>query len=217
MQLKRSTKMTGRGTWNNYALAGLVAPATFLLAYLVLSSLRPEYSLYTKAISELGSVDAPRAGAWNLFGYVVPGALVAVFAFGLYRDVSPGRRGRTWPLAGLFLSGVCMAFSGIFPGDFDNRQALTMRLHTASSVGSYLFFLLGAFTFPLTMAQSPYWQKTSKPTIFFAGLTILFGAWPVAFPAQPAVGQRLVFLVYFFSVGYLAYQLLTKPTQGATR
>ena len=45
--------------------------------------MRPEYSMFTKAISELGSVDAPKKWIWNSFGYILTGLLIAIYSFGL--------------------------------------------------------------------------------------------------------------------------------------
>jgi hypothetical protein len=49
----------------------MLSPLWFAVVYLALSAARPEYSHLTKAISELGSVDAPRAWVWNIFGYII--------------------------------------------------------------------------------------------------------------------------------------------------
>jgi hypothetical membrane protein len=54
-------------------LLAMIVPVWFTGIYLTLSALRPDYSHLTKAISELGAVDAPRAWIWNLFGYVLSG------------------------------------------------------------------------------------------------------------------------------------------------
>jgi hypothetical membrane protein len=42
-----------------YGIIGIATPIVFLVTYLIMSSIRPEYSMFTKAISELGSVNAP--------------------------------------------------------------------------------------------------------------------------------------------------------------
>ena len=183
----------------------------FWLTYLMMASARPEYSFMTKAISELGSIDAPNKWVWNVVGYIVPGLMIAVYAFGLYRDVSGGS-GSKLPLVGLGLSGWFMAVSGVFPGDFDDRSSTTMLLHTMGSFGSYIFFLLAAFTFPKPMKKSAYWKSAVVPTLTFTWLTILFGTWPFGFTSVPAIGQRVVFFFYFLWIGYTALMLYRKPT-----
>jgi hypothetical membrane protein len=52
----------------SYAIIGFLAPTIFWLTYFVMANQRTEYSFLTKAISELGSVDAPNKWTWNIFG-----------------------------------------------------------------------------------------------------------------------------------------------------
>lgn len=189
-----------------YAVLGLFAPFVFLTTYILLSTQRAGYSPLTKAISELGAVDAPDPWMWNVFGYVLPGISIALFAIGLRRDILT-EQNQSLPFWGICLSGIFMAFSGVFPGDFNDKSSLTMLLHTIVSFGSYMAFLTGAFTYPSVMKESAYWKKAVAPTLLFAWLTILFGAWPLLFPHMPALGQRFVFLFYFCWIGFTAYKL----------
>jgi hypothetical membrane protein len=197
-------------TRKHYAIFGMMAPLLFWITYFIMAGARPEYSFQTKAISELGSVDAPYKWMWNILGYGVPGLLISIYAYGLFQSVSQNT-GSKLPLIGIMLSGLFMALSGIFPGDFDNRQSVTMLMHTIGSFGSYLFFLLGAFTYPQHMKKSRYWQTVTKLPLVFIWLTILFGTWPFLFPATPAVGQRFVFLFYFGWIFYTALKLYREP------
>ena len=193
-----------------YAISGLLATAVFWLTYFTMASQRPEYSFLTKAISELGSVGAPNQWIWNLLGYIVPGILISIFSFGLYKNIAPERSSKL-PLIGFFFSGLLMAFSGIFPGDFENKRSLTMLLHTIGSFGSYMFFLIGAFSYPKQMQKTPYWADAAKPSLTFVWLTILFGTWPFFFPSFPAVGQRFVFAFYFCWILFHAFKLIRQP------
>jgi hypothetical membrane protein len=193
-------------TNKQYAVIGFLAPSLFLTTYLVMSNLRPEYSFMTKAISELGSVDAPNKWVWNVLGYILPGTFIAVYGFGLHKNSVPKMTSKL-PFIGIFFSGIFMAISGIFPGDFDDKQSLTMLLHTVGSFGSYLFFLIGAFTFPNQMKKIDYWKDAVKPTLICTWMTIIFGSWVFVFPNYPAVGQRIVFLFYFLWIVITAYKL----------
>jgi hypothetical membrane protein len=178
-----------------------------------MSNLRPEYNLFHKAISELGSLDAPNKWTWNICGYILPGVLIAIFSFGLYKAIS-NQQGSKAPLIGFVLSGLFMSLSGVFPADMENRQSITTLLHMARSFGSYLFFLVGAFTYPKLMKKSGHWKKSIKPTLLFTWLTILFGNWFLIFPNIPSVGQRFVFLFYFMWIFYMAIQLYKQPEKN---
>lgn len=193
-----------------YSILGIAIPFVFLITYLAMSLIRPEYSMLTKAISELGSLDAPNKWIWNIFGYILPGILIAIYANELYKNVVKDKASKL-PLYGIMMSGVFMAISGLFPGDFDNRGSLTMTLHTIGSIGSYVFFLIGAFTYPKLMQQTIYWKKVKNPTLIFTYLTIVLGSWPFIFPNVPAVGQRLVFFFYFLWIFYTAMKLYKRP------
>ncbi|WP_271765263.1 DUF998 domain-containing protein [Aquimarina algiphila] len=194
-------------TNKSYGIIGITATIIFLVTYVIMSSMRPEYSMFTKAISELGSIDAPNRWIWNSFGYIMSGLFIAIYAFGLYKNIVIEKSSKL-PLYGMFLSGVFMAISGIFPGDFDNKQSTTMLLHTIGSFGSYIFFLIGAFTYPRLMDKTDYWKRIKKPTLIFTYLTIIFGAWAFVFPNMPALGQRIVFFFYFLWIFYTAIKLL---------
>jgi hypothetical membrane protein len=190
-------------THKYYGILGMFIPILFWTTYITLAMARPEYSFLTKAISELGSLDAPNLWMWNVAGYIIPGLLIVIYSYGLFQKMATNRL----PMVAFMLSGVLMALSGIFPGDFENRTSITMLLHTIGSFGSYVCFLIAAFTSSNQMRKSEYWKKTIKPTLFFTYATILFGAWPFIFPNMPGVGQRLVFLFYLLWIFYTALML----------
>lgn len=196
-----------------YGIIGIFTPIAFLITYIIMASIRPEYSMFTKAISELGSVDATNKWFWNFFGYILTGILIAIYAVGLYKNVAVTKSSKL-PLYGILLSGVFMSISGVFPADMDDRQSTTTLLHTVGSFGSYVFFLIGAFTYPKVMDKSDYWKTAKKPTLIFTYLTIVFGAWFLVFPNIPAFGQRIVFFFYFLWIFYTANKLLTQRKES---
>lgn len=197
-----------------YGIIGIVTPILFWTTYIVMSSIRPDYSIFTKAISELGSVDASNKHIWNFSGYFLTGILIALYAVGLYKNLAVNTSSRL-PLYGILLSGVFMSISGIFAGDFDNPQSTTMLIHTLGSIGSYIFFLIGAFTYPKLMSQSEYWKSVKKPTLLFTILTIVFGGWFIVFPNIPGLGQRIVFFFYFSWIFYTGIKLYRQPKKAS--
>lgn len=197
-------------TNKKFAILGFLSPILFWTTYFIIANQRPEYSFLTKAVSELGSMDAPNKWTWNILGYILPGILISIFSIGLYKNIKNENSNKS-PLIGIFLSGFFMAFSGIFPGDYENKQSLTMLLHTVGSFGSYIFFLIGSFSYPKQMKQSTYWQNAIKPTVILTWLTIIFGSWVFIFPKFPSVGQRFVFAFYFFWIIFLAFKLYSSP------
>jgi hypothetical membrane protein len=67
----------------------LLVPFVLGLTLIVFAVLRPDYSQLTQAISELGVQGAPFAAYWNGFGFLLVGALIVSFAWGLYSELSP--------------------------------------------------------------------------------------------------------------------------------
>ncbi|MCR9287275.1 MAG: DUF998 domain-containing protein [Bacteroidetes bacterium] len=187
-----------------YGLIGISIPIIFVVTYLIMSTIRPEYSHLHKAISELGSLDAPNKWWWNIIGYITVGALISIFAIGLSKNVNPNGKGKLafW---GLFLSGIFMSLSGIFPGDFDDRTSMTMILHTIGSLGSFLFFLIAAFSYPKQFKKSDYWKKAINPSLILTILSIVSGFLRTG--NTPGLGQRIGFGFYFLWIGYLAFLL----------
>lgn len=200
-------------TNRNYAICGLLAPILLWCTYFIMVNQRPEYSFLYKAISELGSLDAPNKWIWNIFGYIIPGILISVYSVGLYRSVAPPNSSKL-PLVGIFMSGFFMSFSGIFPANMENRISIMTILHLVGSYGSYIFFLIGAFTYTKLFRRNSYWKSSNLTLLSFVILTIIFGSWHQVFPHIPSVGQRIVFFFYFAWIFYTAIKLHNLPKES---
>ncbi len=178
------------------AILGIASAILLWTTYFIMANMRPEYSFKYKAISELGSFDAPNLWFWNIFGYIIPGLLIAMFSIGLYKCSSEDKDSKI-PYYALILSGLFMTLSGIFPADMENRKSTTTIVHMIGSYGSYISFLFAAFTYPKLWKNNKNWQRIVKPTLTCTWLTIIFGSWYFFFPNIPSVGQRIVFFLYF--------------------
>lgn len=197
-------------TNRNFAIIGLFAPISFLITYLIMANAKPEYSFLYKQISELGSVDAPNKWIWNIFGYIIPGLCISVFSLGLYKSVIFVKSSKL-PLIGIFLSGLFMTFSGIFPANMGDRFSETTILHMVGSYGSYIFFLIGSFTYPKLMKFNSYWKNSNVPLLVLVWLTIVFGSWYYMFPNIPSVGQRITFFLYYAWICHTSTKLYKLP------
>lgn len=176
---------------------GLIAVATpfwFVIVYFAMSSLRPEYNHFTKAISELGSVDAPNKWAWNIGGYIITGLGIALLGIGLARQFRGAKNSR-WVSLPLIASGLFMAMSGVFPGDFDNRSSITMILHTIWSIGSFMGFLIAGFATPALLRRLPGWRAYALPSLIIVILAIASGV--LRSGNAPGLGQRIGFALVF--------------------
>lgn len=186
---------------------GLLAaaiPFWFLLVYLVLSSLRPEYSHLYKAISELGSLDAPHRWYWNILGYILCGLAIAALGVGLNREFTTSSK---IPGHALTLSGLFMSLSGIFPADMDDRTSLTTILHAIGSAGGFIPFLIAGFWYPFIFRAHVAWRPLAWPSLALVVLSIATGF--LRSGNAPGLGQRVTFTCFFlwiFLIGYWLYR-----------
>lgn len=195
-----------------FAISGLASVILLWTTYFVMANRRPEYSFKYKAISELGSLDAPNLWLWNILGYIIPGLLIALFSFGLYK-YSAEKSSSKIPLYSLLLSGLFMSFSGVFPADMDHRKSTTTILHMIGSYGSYISFLFAAFAYPKIWNKNIQWLPIVKPTLICVWLTLIFGSWYLFFPNIPSVGQRIVFFLYFLWITITAINLYIQKSE----
>lgn len=182
-----------------FAALGLAANLMFWASVFGFAALRPDYSHLNDAVSELGSVDAPRKWAFNLLGYVTPGMLTAVCGFALARAAAP--RAVISP-ALLAIAGLGLAIAGVFPADMADMQAPTTVLHVVG------------VTTGLLWPPSALWLavRARKERRAFAAATLLcvvamLGTYTLyaVIPAYPGAVQRLTFAAW----------LLWYPVAGA--
>lgn len=182
-------------------MASVIANCLFWPLLFIMAALRPEYSHFTKAVSELGTVDAPRRWVWNVLGYIVPGILIAVAGWQI------GRRfgANAYFLPGLLsLAGLFMTLSGIFPGDMAHMDSTTTRTHLLGAFGS-----LGAYVLALILIVLKFrgeWRPAAIMALACLGLlaaSVVFGS-----PHGPGLAQRLMFATFLCS--YPAFALVQK-------
>lgn len=179
-------------------------PFWFLLCYLGMSTVRADYSHFTKAISELGSLDAPNGWMWNVGGYMIPGGVVALLGWGVGNRLR-GQKGIGVSSYALIASGLLMLLSGVFPGDFENRTSFTMIMHAIGSFGGFLGFLVSGLTLPWVLRRIPVWRSYAWPSLALVLLSIVTGF--LRSGNAPGIGQRLGFACFFAWVGLIGFAL----------
>ena len=187
---------------------GLVAVATpfwFLLVYLVMSAMRPDYLHTDQAISELGSLDAPNLWAWNVLGYILPGLAVALLGIGVRRELATYEVRATAPAMALMAAGLLMSLSGAFPANMADFRSLTTLLHTVGSFGCYIAFLVAGFWLPsaLRRVHSLRWAATPSLVLVIASVVTGF----LRFAGMASIGQRITFACFFLWVLLLGWAL----------
>src|SRR5689334_15941007 len=106
-----STRIGVRLTTTRLLLVcGVVGPLLFILVFLVDGATRPGYSAWHHFVS---SLSLGERGWVQIANFLVCGALVIGFAFGLRRVLHPGM-GSTWGPILLGIFGLCLVGAGVF-------------------------------------------------------------------------------------------------------
>ena len=186
-------------------LCGLIAPVWFLAALLTFGAIRADYSHATKAVSELGSVGAPNAIAWNIFGFGAVGILVMIFAWGLGRQ------------SGSMLAALTVGASGLgfaaasIPADLSDFDSMLTRLHIFASLVSFASFAAAVIVVGLVLHRR----------MGLRGLALLTTAWGIAAILSvllretnipPGIAQRINFMAYLIWVAMVAAGTRKTPT-----
>ncbi|MES1203328.1 MAG: DUF998 domain-containing protein, partial [Pseudomonadota bacterium] len=147
-------------------------------------------SHFTKAVSELGVWGAPNMWWFNVFGYIIPGMLLAACGWMIARTESPGSR----ILAGtLALSGLCITLAGLFPADMDAMSSPTSLLHITGSVG-------GGLLWAIAMVWLAFLGRKTCPALSLlclGALLLMLGAFFLYGYLLPGLVQRITFAVLF--------------------
>ena len=201
--------------------AGWLAAALFALALLVMGAATPGYVHADAAISNLGAAGAPHARWWNLLGFVVPGLLVALFAYALamaMRDEGIGAAGRI----GLWLlcfSGLAFAGNGIWPYDLARPFERASQLHVAMLTLAMVAYLPAAVLVAVGLRGRNDWRALVAVGPVLALLTLASiadraGNFIPMLEGTPGYGQRITLALYFGWMVLASWVALRRPRGG---
>ncbi|TWU28713.1 DUF998 domain-containing protein [Bythopirellula polymerisocia] len=176
-------------------LGKLVGPWFFACLFGV-AAIHPNYSHFTKAVSELGAFGAPHAVLWNALGFFFTGTMIVLFGIGLQQLLM--RHGvRSTGGWGVVALGVAFAATAI-PADFE------LRMDSNWTIAHAIFVLLGPVAFIWAACVWPRAlvglgiTKNAIIACVASSLLLLPAFASNAFLEQiPGVGQRLGFAVMF--------------------
>lgn len=188
-------------------LAGPASAVLFCVCVIGFAAARDDgYSHATKAVSELGSLDAPAALAFNLLGFIAPGLLIVLFSVALLRDA----RARTGPYL-LFGSGLMFMLAGLAPADLENHTATTTQVHALGAMGSGFLWVFALFWLGPMLRHDFGLDIWGRLTPWFASFLFANIGWQVAFQATGAVmpgwGQRIGLFGYFLWIAVTGFVL----------
>ena len=190
-----------QGSWQRNAdTAGIAAAACFLAALVGFGMALDGYSQARHPVALLGASGVPRALAFNLLGFVLPGLLAMVVALRLRRGLAhdAGWAARIGTRL-VLLSALAFAAQGLLPldpGDLDHRAS---RWHATAWMLWWIAFVPGALLGALGPFRMPGLRRFAWLSLVAATLVVFFA---VLAPVVPAgVAQRTAFMAWF---GWLA-------------
>ena len=193
-----NTKTTG--------LFGVTAVVLGTLSIVIMAELRTDgYNHFNKAVSELGSLDAPNKWIFNILGFIIPGILISIFSFKLLKEFRSYPI-KSYPFYFLILSGLFLTLAGLFPANMENRTAITTIIHQIGANGGGVFWLLSALTLWWQLKKNHVWKTTAIATFLIPFIMIL--AMSFVHEDTPGLGQRIVFSALYLFVFILAVKLL---------
>jgi hypothetical membrane protein len=165
----------------NRRLVGFLGLGAWVLSWaasVVLAAFRPSYSHVVNTLSELGAVGTPYATGWNVLGFIVPGALLALAGATIARAANPEPSpSRTLATVLLVLCGLAVAGQGLMPAEMANGVAdvtsASTRGHFISSLVSGAAWALGALLLVGPMKRNPNWRSLYIASAVLVVLTLL--------------------------------------------
>jgi hypothetical protein len=207
---------------NRFGLhAGWLAGVVFVVVLLGLGALVPGYEPARMPVSFLGMHGMPVAVYWNVAGFIVPGLLVAWFAWSL---LAPLQRDGTGSLARigvwlLLISGLAFAGNGVSAYDLSEPDGTASKLHVAMLTIALLGFLPAALLLALGLRRRRAWRGLVACGPLLALATLLsvvqrMGDFVPLLQGNPGYAQRITLALYFL---WLALASLTALRSGQLR
>ena len=187
-------------------LFGVLAVILSTSTIIIMAELRSDdYDHLHKAVSELGSWDAPHKWTFNILGYVIPGLLIALFSLGLLKEFKNDNI-RSYPFYCLMFSGLFMVLAGVFPADMANRQSTVTLVHMLGSLGGGIFWLITALTLWWQLKKNANWKNTAGFSFSIPFLMIVVMSFIPE--SAPGLTQRIAFGANYLFILIISIQLI---------
>jgi hypothetical protein len=179
------------------ALFAGIAAVSFAIAVLAFGSMLDDFRQSLHPVALLGAATIPRALAFNVFAFLVPGALAAWIALAL-RSVLPNDAPWAVRIGArlVLLAALAFAAQGLLPLDPDDLEAPATHLHATSWTLWWIAFVPGA----LLLAAG---QRNVGTTRSLASISVVAALLVLVFAASPwhwlpsGVTQRLAYAAWF--------------------
>ena len=187
-------------------LIGISAVVIGVSAIIIMAELRTDgYDHFHKAVSELGSLDAPDRWIFNILGFILPGILISIFSFNLLKEF------RSYPIKSypfyLFIfTGLLLTLAGLFPINMEDKKSLTSIMHSIGALGGGVFWFLCALTLWWQLKKNNIWKNTAISTFLIPFIMIV--AMSFVSENTPGLSQRILFIAMYLFILILAVKQL---------
>ena len=178
------------------AIAGLLAGPWFAFALLAFAARVPEYRHALHPAALLGAGGMPDALAWNLLGFVVPGALAAVALQALHGALRAAGEGAVARIGAtvLLLSALAFAAQGLLPLQLGQAfDAGPARLHVAAWMAWWLAALAGFVLLAAGLRRRP----VAATATLLAAAVVAAALHAQALPLPGGVRERIALAAWF--------------------
>lgn len=184
------------------ALSGITAVVMGTLAVIIMAELRTDgYNHFHKAVSELGSIDAPNKWIFNLLGFIIPGILISIFSFNLLKEFRSYPI-KSYPFYLFILSGLFLTLAGLFPANMESKTSINTIIHLIGAGGGGVFWFLCALTLWWQLKKNSIWRNAAIISFIIPFVMIL--AMGFVSENTPGISQRIVFIALYLFVLILA-------------
>lgn len=185
--------------------AAVLAASIFLMALLVFGRLLDGYLHAVYPIAWLGATGVPRAAAFNVSGFIVPGLLAALLTWQLRQQLPTHAplvaRVGAWMV---LLSALAFALKGVLPLDPQDLESSASRAHSLVWMAWWVAFTPGALLHALgrlTMGRrrADAVHRPWPQALLGAALALLVCGC-AAFSRDvlaPALGERIAYAAWF--------------------
>lgn len=178
--------------------AAIAAASLFAAAVIGFGALFPAFSQLSHPVAALGARGLPRAVAFDVVGFVLPGLLAAGAAFASRRRFDDAGFAARLGVAAIGLAGLAFVGQGVSPLDARDLYAASSRLHAALWTFWWLAFAVGAALLAIGA-----WRSSTRGVaiaVFACALSTLVCA--LVLPAVVPVGlaQRIAFASWFVAL-----------------
>lgn len=178
--------------------AALLAGAIFAASLAGFGAAFDAYSQLQHPAGMLGASLVPRATAFNLAAFVLPGLVAALACWGLRSGLGDAGWAARLGAQALLLSALAFAAQGLLPLDSLDLDGGRSRLHAAAWTAWWIAFAVGAGLLRLGTARHRMRANATAAAACAAGTLAFALLAPAALPA--GLAQRIAFGFWFAAI-----------------